>query len=308
MPAALDAGAPDGASTALDAGAPDEASTALDAGAPDGASEKQDGLSATAQPAAAATQPAANAPSAPATPAKPATRPVVAVRGDDRPGLRSPHAAPAAAGRGAPFGERKDARRGPAGNRADGPRGPRGGERGDGRFDAGRDHRGGGPDHGSRDDRPQTPRLGDTAFRAQRDAMERAQFALRKLASQAHGEALSQLLGAWQARDPQQLPQAQELGPKVGSGVRTSWSQALDTSPGAVPDTALLRLEMAAEVPTPAEHLDARRVFQLQLLTRRNDPPPAQTWARDVGQVLQGGFEPAAERRLRAALKILLKP
>ena len=159
-----------------------------------------------------------------------------------------------------------------------------------------------------REDRPHTPRLGDAAFRAQRDAMERAQSALRKLASQAHGEALSQLLGAWQARDPQQVPAAQELGPQVGSGVRSAWVQALGGAAGPVPETALLRLEMAADVPTPAEHLDARRAFQLQLLTRRNDPPPAQTWAQDVGQVLQGGFEPGAERRLRAALKNLLRP
>ena len=73
----------------------------------------------------------------------------------------------------------------------------------------------GGP--GGWEERPQTPRLGDAAFRAQRDAMERAQTQLRKLASQAHGEALTQLLGAWQARDPEQLPPAQVLGPKVGS-------------------------------------------------------------------------------------------
>jgi hypothetical protein len=227
------------------------------------------------------------------------------VRGDDRPGLR---AAAAAAGRGAPFGDRKDARRGAAGGRGDGPGGARGGERPDGRFGAARDARGGRSERAVREDRPHTPRLGDTAFRAQRDAMERAQSALRKLASQAHGEALAQLLGAWQARDPQQVPPAQELGPKVGSGVRAGWMQALGAQPGAVPDTALMRLEMAAEVPTPAEHLDARRAFQLQLLTRRNDPPPAQTWAQDVGTVLQGRCEPGAERRLRAALKVLLKP
>ena len=61
-------------------------------------------------------------------------------------------------------------------------------------------------------------------------------------------------------------------------------------------------------MPTPAEYLDARRMFQLQLLTRRNDPPPAQTWAQDVGQVLAGAFEEKHERRLRNVLKVLLKP
>lgn len=163
-------------------------------------------------------------------------------------------------------------------------------------------------DRDARDERPQAPRLGDAAFRAQRDAMERAQFALRKLASQAHGEALSQLLGAWQARDPQQVPPAQELGPKVASAVRSGWQQAVAAAPVAAADSALLRLEMAAEVPTPAEHLDARRKFQLQLLTKRHEAPPAQTWAQDVGAVLQAQFEPDAERRLRTALKVLLRP
>ena len=44
------------------------------------------------------------------------------------------------------------------------------------------------------------PRLGDAAFRAQRDAMEHAEMALRKLAAQAHGESLTHLLAAWEAR------------------------------------------------------------------------------------------------------------
>ncbi len=252
---------------------------------PDGADAKQ----------ATTTDPAAQAQPA----AKPTPKPVVAVRGDDRPGMRKAEAP--ATGRGGKFGDRKDGKRGSFGadRGADRPDGPRGGS---GNF---RDER---PDRGLRDDRPPAPRLGDAAFRAQRDALERAQLALRKLASQAHGEALSQLLGAWQARDPEQLPLAQEFGPRVGAGARSAWAQALGSVPGQVPDTALLRLEMAAEVPTPAEHQNARRMFQLQLLTRRNDPAPVQTWAQDVGQVLQGSFDAAAERRLRSALKVLLKP
>ncbi len=244
-----------------------------------------------------------DAPAAPPrTVAKSPVRPVVAVRGDDRPGGRMGDGGSAArAGR---FAERKDGRRGPGADA----RGSGAGPRGDARQSASRDHRQGRADSGQAMDRAPLPRLGDAAFRAQRDAMERAQSALRKLASQAHGEALSQLLGAWQARDPEQLPSAQDLGSKVVSGTRSAWSQALGAEPKAVPDAALLRLEMAAELPTPAEHLDARRMFQLQLLTRRNDPPPAQTWTQDVGQVLSGRFEAGSERRLRAALKVLLKP
>jgi hypothetical protein len=69
----------------------------------------------------------------------------------------------------------------------------------------------------------------------------------------------------------------------------------------------LLRLEMAAEVPTPAEHLDARRGMQLQLLTRRNDPAPAQTWAEDTAQVLAAAYDATQARRLQNVLKVLLK-
>ena len=153
-----------------------------------------------------------------------------------------------------------------------------------------------------------TPRLGDTAFRAQRDALERADLALRKLAAQAHGEALTQVLQAWEKRDASLLPGTQELGSRVGSAGRTAWAQALGQAAVSVPDTALLRLEMAAELPTPAQQQGARRAYQLQLLTKRNDPTPAQTWVRDVASVLTGSFEPEAEKRLRHALKALLKP
>ena len=55
------------------------------------------------------------------------------------------------------------------------------------------------------------------------------------------------------------------------------------------------------------DSLDARRKFQLHLLTKRHEATPAQTWAQDVGIVLQGGFDAGAERRLRAALKVLLR-
>jgi len=124
------------------------------------------------------------------------------------------------------------------------------------------------------------PRLGDAAFRAQRDALEQAQFALRKLAAQAHGEALTNLLTAWEKRDAEQVPSVQELGPRVAPAVRAGWVKAVAPAPQGDASTALLRLEMAAEVPTPAEHISARRMLQLQLLTKRNDPAPAQTWGR----------------------------
>ena len=221
----------------------------------------------------------------------PAPRKVVAVRGDDRPGMKK--AEPAPAGRPGRPGDRREGGR-------DGARGPRDDARGGGRFD-----RGDRPDRAPREDRG--PRLGDTAFRAQREALEHAQLALRKLAAQAHGEALTQLLGAWEKRDPAQLPGTQELGGRVTPAVRGAWSQAIGAAPKGDASTALLRLEMAAEVPTPAEHITARRTLQLQLLTRRNDPSPQQTWGQDAATVLASASDPATARRLQNALKALLR-
>ncbi|MDZ7866351.1 DUF349 domain-containing protein [Acidovorax sp.] len=230
---------------------------------------------------------------APVAPPKPA-RPVVAVRGDDRPGMKKD--APAAPGRGARPGERRDGGRGDAGRGGprDGRPGDRGGDRG-GRFG----------DRPAYEDRG--PRLGDTAFRAQRDAMEHAQMALKKLAAQAHGEALTQLLTAWEKRDAAQVPSTQDLGGRVTPAVRTSWTQALSTAPKGDAAEALLRLEMAAEVPTPAEHISARRLLQLQLLTRRNDPAPEQTWGQDAARVLASPSDAATARRLQNVLKNLLR-
>ena len=64
---------------------------------------------------------------------------------------------------------------------------------------------------------------------------------------------------------------------------------------------------MASELPTPAEHLSARRLLQLQLLTKRNDPPPAQTWGQDAASVLASSFDAGLARRLQNVLKVLLK-
>lgn len=225
---------------------------------------------------------------------KPAARPVVAVRGDDRPGMKKD--APAAPGRGGRPGDRRDGR----GDR-DAGRGPRA----DGHFGDRNDRGGRFGDRPAYEDRG--PRLGDTAFRAQRDAMEHAQLALKKLAAQAHGEALTQLLTAWEKRDAALLPSTQELGGRVTGAVRGAWAQALSTPAAGDAAEALLRLEMAAEAPTPAEHIDARRFLQLQLLTRRNDPAPAQTWGQDAARVLASANDPASARRLQNVLKTLLR-
>lgn len=221
---------------------------------------------------------------------KPA-RPLVAMRGDDRPGQKK--SVPATAGRGGP-GDRRDGKGAPRSDKGSF------GDKSGGRFDRG--------DRGDRPEREERgPRLGDAAFRAQRDAMEHAEMALRKLAAQAHGESLTHLLAAWEKRQADLVPTAQDLGRNVNAAARTAWSQAVSQAPAATAGEAILRLEMAAEVPTPAENLNERRALQLQLLTRKNQPGPEQTWALDVTAVLSSSHDPKVARRLQNALKNLLR-
>lgn len=261
-------------------------------------------LTAEAAPAEAAnTAPAPEAPAAEAAPAddaaqaeKPAApkpaRPLIAMRGDDRPGMKKTEAAKP--GRPGERGRLGDSRRE---NRRDGREAP--GSR-DGRR----------PLRDTREPRAERARLGDAAFRAQREALEHAQSALKKLAAQAHGEALTQLMTAWQERDAARLPAASELGGALTAAARNAWAQAIGSAASdAASDaaTALLRLEMASEAPTPAEHLTARRALQLQLLTRRNDPAPADTWTQDAAQVFASAWTEADARRLQTALKALLR-
>ena len=247
---------------------------------------------------AEASQPA-TPPAEPAPAPKPAAKPIVAMRGDDRPGMRK--AEPAGGGRGGKFGDRKDAR--PGGK----PSGPRAST--DNKFEPYRPDR---PERFERSsDRPafedRGPRLGDAAFRAQREAFDAANHALKKLAMQAHGEVLTNLLTAWEKRDPALLPPAQELGKQVAPAVRAGWVQALGAPAGKDAAEALMRLEIAAELPTPAEHIVARRLLQLQLLTRRNAPAPAETWGEDAANVLAAPFDEGHARRVQNALKVLLK-
>ena len=235
--------------------------------------------------AAASTESEAE-PVAPVVAPKP-SKPVVAVRGDDRPGQK----------RSEPASGRDSRRDGRPGER--GARTGAGGDRGGARFG----------DRGARGDfrEDRGPRLGDAAFRAQREAMERAEMSLRKLAAQAHGETITRLMVAWQERQADALPTSQELGKAINTSTRQAWVQAVSADPKVTATNAMLRLEMAAEVPTPADKLSERRALQLQLLTQRNQPGPAETWGQDVAQVLSGPHEEATARRLQTVLKNLLR-
>ena len=218
---------------------------------------------AAAQPAEQGQAPQAAPPAAPAG----APRPLVARRGDDRPGSAPALAAPTG-GRAAAPAQRRAAPERPA----------------------------------------LRPRLSEAAFRAQRQALQAAEARLRELAARAHGAAVTALLHAWAQRDAQALPAAGQLG-RAGAAARAAWAQALAAASvdTAAADEALLRLEIAADLPTPAEHVDARRRLQLQLLTRRHEPGPSETWVQDVARVLAGAHDEARARRLQAALKVLLR-
>ena len=251
-------------------------------------------------------QPADETPAEPLPVPKPAAKPVVAMRGDDRPGMRKAEVAPA--GRGGKFGDRKDTRSGPGGK----PGGPR--QSTDNKFEPYRPEREGREDRprfADREQRPafeeRGPRLGDAAFRAQREAFEAANMALQKLHVQAHGEVLTNVIAAWEKRDAALLPSAQDLGKVLTPAVLGTWAKAVVTPSGKDAAESLLRLEMAAEVPTPAEHISARRMMQLQLLTKRNAPAPLDTWGEDTAKVLAADFDATNARRVQTVLKVLLK-
>ena len=251
---------------------------------------------------------------APAQPPKAAPKPVVARRGDDRPGAKLGAPAKAEAGR---FGDKRggDRRDGKFGDKKPGfgDRRPdsRPDARGDARPDraAGFGSRDGAPRGAGRDERfeDRGPRLSNTAFYALRDGMDKAQLALKKLAAQAHGESVVSLLSAWEARNPENLPSAQQLGRSLQPAARAQWAQALAKPASGDAAQALLRLEMAAEVPTPAEQIDARRMLQLQLLTKRGEAGPKDTWAGDAATVLASAHDEQNARRLQNALKALLR-
>ncbi len=289
--AALDAALRGQAQQAANPAAEDTGDAPLSEAAPPGEAP------AGAEPDSAADEPVATAVQAP----KPA-KPVVAVRGDDRPGQKR---AQVPEGRDA----RRDGRPGDRGARPGGDRGPGAGRLGERGAERGAERKGDRfGDRAAREGREDRgPRLGDAAFRAQREAMERAEMSLRKLAAQAHGETLGRVMTAWQARQAEALPTVQELGKGVNATTRQAWAQAVSAEPKTSASTALLRLEMAADVPTPADKLTERRALQLQLLTQRNQPGPSETWAQDVAQVLSGPHDEASARRLQNVLKNLLR-
>ncbi len=243
---------------------------------------------------------------------KAAPKPVVARRGDDRPGAKLGSPAKPEAGR---FGDKRggDRRDGKFGDKKPAGPGGFGDRRPDARGDArgagfaGRDGAPRGPGRFEESFEDRGPRLSNTAFYALRDGMDKAQLALKKLAAQAHGESVVTLLAAWEGRNAEAVPTAQQLGRSLAPAARSQWTQALSNPPSGDAAQALLRLEMAAEVPTPAEQIDARRAMQLQLLTKRGQAAPKDTWQQDTATVLASAHDEKNARRLQNALKALLR-
>ncbi|THT97834.1 DUF349 domain-containing protein [Lampropedia puyangensis] len=233
---------------------------------------------------------ASEVPAAEVAPAAPSVAPkvVIAVRGDDRPGASGSAKTAATRESNTRDGRRPSAR-------------------------DGRDDRRNGHDSRQQRDRAErpalAPRLGDRAFRAQRNAMDNAQAALRKLSAQAHGEAVTQLLDAWKSRSADALPAQAQISKRVSGPQWNNWKTAIG-QPAASNDKAaeaVLRLEMAAEVPTPADFMGDRRTLQLQLLTQKNAASPSETWVNDLQTVLATPADDTTGKRLQSALKVLLK-
>lgn len=218
-------------------------------------------------------------------------KPVIARRGDDRPQAKiSTPTTPVATDR---FANRK-------GNDRNDRNGPRAGGPGAG-ANANREARFAPREPINR------PRLSDAAFRAQKQAFDAADMALRQLAMQAHGEVLTQVITAWEKRDANSLPAAQALGSKVNTTSRQAWVKAISQAPSLDAKNNLLRLEIATESPTPAALINERRALQLQLLTKRNEAAPIETWSQDVAAVMASDYNEENAKRLQNVLKVLLR-
>lgn len=228
-----------------------------------------------------------------------APKPVIARRGDDRPQAKiSTPTTPVATDRfanrkGNDRNERND--RGDRGNDRNGPRagGPGANANREARF--------------APREPINRPRLSDAAFRAQKQAFDAADMALRQLAMQAHGEVLTQVITAWEKRDANSLPAAQALGSKVNTSSRQAWVKAISQAPSLDAKNNLLRLEIATESPTPAALINERRALQLQLLTKRNEAAPIETWSQDVAAVMASDYNEENAKRLQNVLKVLLR-
>lgn len=235
----------------------------------------------------------------PATKPVVAPKPVIARRGDDRPQAKiSTPTTPVVTDRfanrkGNDRNERND--RGDRGNDRNGPRagGPGANANRKARF--------------APREPINRPRLSDAAFRAQKQAFDAADMALRQLAMQAHGEVLTQVITAWEKRDANSLPAAQALGSKVNTSSRQAWVKAISQAPSLDAKNNLLRLEIATESPTPAALINERRALQLQLLTKRNEAAPIETWSQDVAAVMASDYNEENAKRLQNVLKVLLR-
>jgi hypothetical protein len=211
---------------------------------------------------------------APAEPPRPAPKRVIAMRGDDRPGMKK--AEPAAAGRGGKFGDRKDSPRGP-GRPGDNKFEPRRDDRGPGdpaRASAGAGRRAGWPIRQPAALRRPGPASG--RYRISRAARGAGTCRGRACASwlpRRMARRSPTCLAAWQHRKADRGAQPTGAGRAVSAAVRGCLDPGhRRRAQGTMRAEALLRLEMAAELPTPAEHLNARRALAAQIADASQRP------------------------------------
>jgi hypothetical protein len=155
-----------------------------------------------------------------------------------------------------------------------------------------------------RDDRG--PRANPQLMQAQRKAHDAAHKKLHEIAQGKRGAAFDSLMKAWAARDAAQMPELSLLGLKLAKPQWQAWQQKLGAAASvkeADRDAALLKLEVAYEVDSPAEAQTARRMLQLSLLASRGRDALVSGWHEQVATVLGAPAEEAASARLMACLR-----
>ncbi|MDI9336249.1 MAG: hypothetical protein QM520_04385 [Gammaproteobacteria bacterium] len=139
-------------------------------------------------------------------------------------------------------------------------------------------------------------------------ALVEAKKTLKELKQRVYGDLVQQIVDAWEQRNVELLPSLRDLGKQVNATMRSKWLDALSKVAHTEELGAwLLRLEVAADVPSPAEFVTQRRLLMLSNLSSKNKSPPSLTWAEDLAQVFLGTFNQRAGQRMVKILPALLK-
>jgi ATP-dependent RNA helicase SUPV3L1/SUV3 len=163
---------------------------------------------------------------------------------------------------------------------------------------------------GSRDSRDSRdgPRANPQLVQAQRKAHDAAHKKLQELAQGKRGNAIAALTKAWAARDAALLPELSDLRFKLNKAQWQGWQQAIAVpakADEAARDAALLKLEVAFELDSPAEAQTARRALQLSLLASRGRDALVASWPDQVATVFASASTEQAAARLMACINAM---